>query len=110
MQVFFYFCGHGATIGQDTVMVGDDGRDTVSFYSLFHTEVACTGAITVAVLNCCRSTTPSEFEKADHVGGPPSKMVLFPLTTPDFVDAMVLKKMPESVLVCFLRLCVRNSS
>lgn len=55
IQVFFYFSGHGATVGMDTVMYGDDGK-AVSFYGLFHKEVTSKGAPVIAVLDCCRDT------------------------------------------------------
>jgi hypothetical protein len=54
MQVFFYFSGHGANVGLDTqCMYSNDGK-AVSFYQLFHREVASKGAPVIAVLNCCR--------------------------------------------------------
>jgi hypothetical protein len=54
MQVFFYFSGHGADgSGNDVYMYSNDEK-RVSFYDLFHEWVTNTGAVAVAVLDCCR--------------------------------------------------------
>ena len=61
LQVFFYFSGHGGNKGSDTIMYGDDGT-AVSFYQLFHTQVASKGCPVIAVLDCCRdnAATPQD--------------------------------------------------
>lgn len=57
MQVFFYFSGHGANVGQYTqILYGNDGKG-VSFYQLFHKEVTSKGCPVIAVLDCCRNTS-----------------------------------------------------
>ena len=60
--MFFYFSGHGGNKGLDTqIMYGNDGT-AVSFYQLFHKEVASKGCPIIAVLDCCRDTaaTPQD--------------------------------------------------
>lgn len=59
MQVFFYFSGHGATIGHDTVMYSDDGIP-ISFYNCFHELDISNASAVIAILDCCRVEVESE--------------------------------------------------
>jgi hypothetical protein len=74
VQVFFYFSGHGATVGHDTAMYSNDGK-RVSFYDFFHAHVTTQAAAVIAVLDCCRVT---QNQAAEGSGGPDN--VCFPAT------------------------------
>lgn len=52
MQVFFYFAGHGATIGLDLAMCGVDGK-VVMLNGFFHKHITSIGYPVIAILDCC---------------------------------------------------------